>query len=84
MNIKTATKFFMWCTIINFGFLILWSLIFFASMDRMYELHVLFFPIAKETYYALMFGLIGYYKLCVFLFNLIPYVALRILQKQNN
>ena len=61
-----------WCTVINFGFLV--------AHDFIYQIHSSMFPgLSPERFDELHYQLIGFYKLSVFLLNLVPYIALRII-----
>jgi hypothetical protein len=77
MSIDTLRSFLLWCGIINYGFLILWiGLYLFAPrllhwVSRLYRL-------SPETCDSIQFTGIVFYKTAIFFFNLIPYVALRI------
>lgn len=76
MDIQSLATFFMWCTVINGGILILWSLFFLFAPDLVYRIQNRWFPIHRETYNALMYGFLGMFKLLFLVFNLVPYLAL--------
>jgi len=78
MDIETMTRFFMWCTIINGGILILWSIFFLLTPDFVYRLQNRFFPIARETYNLIIYSLLGVFKILFLVFSVVPYVALLI------
>ena len=80
MDIQTLTTFFMWCTIIDGGILILWTLMFALMPDRIYRIQSRFFPIHRETFNAVMYGFLGLFKLLFLVFNLVPYLALLLMQ----
>jgi len=79
MDIGTMRAFFMWCTIVNGGFLILSSLILTFAGDLVFRMHSKWFPMPRETFNALIYGLLGFYKIVVISLNLVPYVALVII-----
>ena len=79
MNLCSLADFFMWCTIINVGILILWSLISRFSGDWAYSVHSKWFPIPRETFNTIHYSFIGGYKVFVTVFNVVPYVALKII-----
>jgi hypothetical protein len=79
MAIETITKFFMWCSIINVGLLVLWSLFFVFASDFVYRLQSRWFPIPRENYNVVIYVLIGLFKFLIIIFNLVPYIALRII-----
>lgn len=80
MDIATLRAFFMWCTILNGGLLILSFLIFVFAGDLMYRiLSTWYHPISKDTFHVAVYSLIGLFKILVLIFNLVPYVALVIM-----
>lgn len=79
MSIADLRTFFMWCTVINAGLLILSALILTFAGGWVYRVHSKWYPIPKETFYAVIYSFVGLYKLLFFVFNLIPYIALVII-----
>jgi len=80
VNIQTITTFFMWCTVIDGAILILWTLMFALIPDLIYRIQSRFFPIHRETFNAVMYGFLGLFKLLFLVFNLVPYLALLLIQ----
>jgi len=80
MDIQTLTTFFMWCTLIDGGILILWTLMFVLAPDLIYRIQSRFFPIHRETYNAVMYSFLGLFKIFFLVFNLVPYLALLLIQ----
>ena len=78
MGIETLTAFFMWCTILNLTLLSLSSLICICAVDWAYRIHSKWFSISRETFNVAIYSFLGLYKVLIFVFNLIPYVALLI------
>ena len=78
MDIDSIRAFFMWCTILNVALLVLSSLMCVCAGDRAYRIHNKWFSISRETFNVAIYSFIGLYKILVFVFNLIPYVALLI------
>ena len=72
MNLATLTDFFLWCTLINGGILILWTVVFLAAPDFVYNIHKRWFPISRDTYNAIIYTLLGEFKLRFIVFNLVP------------
>jgi len=67
-----------WCSIINMGVLIFWFLGLVFAHDFIYRMHSRFFKIPVETFNAIHYAGGMFFKLFVFVFNIIPYFALRI------
>ena len=79
MVIQTLTTFFMWCTIINGGLLVLWTTIYMMAPDLVYRTQSTFFPIPRETFDVVFYSFIGLFKIVFLVFVVVPYVALLII-----
>ena len=78
MDIETLRAFFMWCTIINVGFLLISFLVCSCAGDLVYRMHSRFYPISREAFNVAIYSLLALYKTLVVTFNFVPYVALLI------
>ena len=78
MNIVMVRDALLWCAIINFGLLAVWSLLFLLSHEWLHRLSTKWFRMSIEQFDAINFAGIVFYKTAIFLFNLTPYIALRI------
>ena len=78
MDIQTVTKFFLWCTIINGGILILWALFCMFAPDLVYRTQSKWCPIPRETFNVLIYSFLGLFKMGFLFFNVVPYLALLI------
>ena len=67
-----------WCTLINLGLLIWWFVFLAVAHDWTRELHTKWFKIPPEQFDAIHYSLMGIFKMGVIVFNLVPYLALRI------
>lgn len=79
MELQTLTDFFMWCMIINLGIFLFWMIFLLATPDLVYRLQSSFFPLSRESYDRIIYGFLGAFKLMLLFFNVVPYVALRII-----
>lgn len=79
MDIEMLTAFFMWCSIINIGLLLLGFVVWLCASDRIFALHGKWFPMPRETFNALFYFLLGFYKIIVFVFNIVPWAVLEII-----
>ena len=79
MDIQTLTTFFMWCTILNLGVLILSSIMLVFFGDFSYRMNNRFFSISREAFNIALVCFIGLFKIFVIVFNLVPYIALLII-----
>lgn len=79
MNLETATSFFMWCTIFDGAILIFWTVCFLFMPNFLYQTQKRWFPLPQETFFVVMYGFLGVFKLLFLVFNLIPWLALLML-----
>ncbi len=78
MSIEMIRGVLAWSAVINFGLLLWWFLFFALAHDWMYRLHGQWFKLTREQFDALHYGGMGVFKLGILLFNLVPYLAMRI------
>ena len=76
MEISILKSFFLWCTIINAGLLMLTFLMFVFASNLIYRVHTIWFPMSRETFSVVLYSFLGLYKTFFIVFNLVPYVAL--------
>ena len=67
-----------WCSLINMGLLLWWFLIITLAHDWIYQFHTKWFKLSKEKFDAIHYQGITFFKILVFVFNVVPYLALRI------
>ena len=68
-----------WCLVINLGLLAWWFLIFTLAHDWLYRFHTRWFKMPVETFDTIHYSGMAIFKIGIFLFNLAPYFALRII-----
>ena len=78
MTIEIVRDVLFWCFIINFGFMMYWFLMFMFAHDWVYRKHSKWFKVSVEQFDATIYALLGCFKLCVIMFNLVPWIALHI------
>jgi hypothetical protein len=78
MDIQTLTTFFMWCTIINGGLLVLWIIMCIVAPDLVYRTQSIWFPIPRKTFDVVIYSFLGLFKIFFLFFNVVPFVALLI------
>jgi ABC-type branched-subunit amino acid transport system permease subunit len=79
MTIEVARTFFLWCTVIDYGVLLVWFLVFVFAHDWVQRVHGRWFRLSREQFDALRYAGISIFKIGIILFNLVPFVALPIL-----
>jgi hypothetical protein len=78
MAVEIVRDVLVWCAVINYSLLLLWFLIYSLAHDWLYTLHGTWFTLSGEKFAAIHYAGMAFFKLGIFLFNLAPYVGLRI------
>lgn len=78
MNIVLVQDALLWCALINFGVLAVWSLLFVLAHEWLHQLWSRGFSLPVEQFDAINLAGIVLYKTGIILFILTPYIALRI------
>mgnify|MGYP001550534379 CR=1 FL=1 len=81
MDIQALREFFMWCSVINAGLLMLSFLICVIGGDFVYNIHSKMFAMSREAFNIAIYSFIGIYKIVFIAFNLVPFIALSIICK---
>ena len=79
MNIETLHEFLGWCTVINFGVLVVGAIKVLALRDWATKIHARMFQVDEEWVRRSYFMFFGYYKIAILVLNLVPYIALSIM-----
>ena len=78
MTVEIVRDVLAWCSAINVGILLFWWLWFMLAHDFMYRFHGKWFKLSVERFDAIHYTLMGFFKIGIILFNIVPYLALRI------
>jgi len=68
-----------WSAVINIGLLLWWSLWILFAHDFVYRMHSRWFKIPVEKFDAIHYAGMAFYKITIIVFNVVPYLALRII-----
>ncbi len=79
MSIQMPPEAFLWCAIVNYGLLLCWFLCFKFAHEWMHRFHSRWFRLSVEQFDASHYTVMAMYKIGIILFNLVPYIALRII-----
>jgi len=71
--------FLLWNTAINIAVLMMWLLAFVFARGAMYRMHTRWFKLSPETFDAIHYGGIVVCKTLVFIFNIVPLLAIWII-----
>lgn len=78
MSLEVVRSALAWCSVIDIVVLLVWFLVFAVARDWLYRLHGKWFPMPVEKFNAIHYGSMALFKCGILLFNLVPYLALRI------
>ena len=76
MDLITFRTVLGWCFALNFGVLLIWFLFFTLAHDFMYRMHLKLFTMQVETFDAIHYAGLAFYKILIIVFIITPYVAL--------
>ena len=78
MTIETIRAVLAWCSVIDIGLLLVWFLFFSLAHDWIYRFHRQWFNLSVEKFDAIHYAGMALFKISIWLFNLVPYLATRI------
>ncbi len=78
MTIDFSREFLGWCVVINFGLLMWWLAMIIFARDWVHKMHGRWFRLTAEQFDLVHYAGMAFFKIAIFLFNVVPYVALRI------
>ena len=79
MDLETLKSFFMWGSFISIGLAAMTSLLCMFCREWFHKISNAMFPLSKEQFGLVMYLFIGGLKLMVWVFFLIPWIALEII-----
>lgn len=79
MTIETFRHFFAWCAVINYAMLMLWFILHIVAHGLFVSLSQRFFGVSGEKYDSISLKAMFFLKLSIWVFNIGPYLALRIM-----
>jgi len=78
MSMEMARNALLWCAVLNYGLVVVWFLLYVLAREWLYRLWGRWFRLTAEQFDTINFTGMALYKVGILLFNLVPYVALRI------
>ena len=78
MTINEIREVLGWCSVINLGLLLVSFLMMTAAGGFVYRMHKRWFPVTEPQFKVGVHTFFAVYKLLVLVFNVVPYVAMRI------
>ena len=78
-SLETLTEFLGWCTILNVGMLALAAISVMAMHGLMARIHASMFGVSEADLPRVYFNYMAQYQIGIFVFNLAPYIALKLM-----
>ena len=78
MAIELVQEILGWCSLINVALLLIWFLFIVFAHDWMFRIHTRWLKLSSEKFDAIHYAGIGLFKMTIVIFNVVPYLALRI------
>ena len=79
ITIETMIEFLGWCSVINIGMLIFYSIFIIIFTDTMVKIHTKMLDLDKNYLNQAYFKYLAQYKIIIIIFNIVPYFALKIM-----
>ena len=79
MSLEMLREFFGWCTVFSFGLLFISSIMLFLCRAWAAKIHARMFDLDEAWLRQAYFQYLASFKIAVIVFNLVPYVALRMM-----
>ena len=79
MTAESLRLFFAWSSVIHICVLLYWLAWLISAPDYVYSIHSRWFKMSKDQFYVIHYRGIIYYKIAIFLLNVVPYIVLRIM-----
>ena len=78
-TIEELREFFGWCSVINISILILSTIMLTVMRSWVVSFHARMSGVDEADLPKIYFEYLGNYKILIFVFNLVPYLALRLM-----
>jgi len=76
--IEMITELLGWCSVVNIAMLFLSSIMLMVMRGRIIKLHAKLSGVSEADLPSIYLQFLGNYKLLILMFNLVPYIALRL------
>ena len=82
-QLDTAAKILIRCFFLGIVILLYWGGIIIFAGDFVFSVHSVIFPISSQQFYAINYAGMAFTKVCVFLFFLLPYIAIKLIRGKS-
>jgi hypothetical protein len=78
MTLETIRDILAWCSVINIILLLVWFIMFALAHDCVYRMHSKWYKLSQDAFNTVHYSGIAFFKIVIFVFNIVPYLALHI------
>ena len=78
MTVEALRDMLAWCTVIDYIILLIWFFFIVFAHDWLYRIHSKWYKISREKFDEIHYAGMALFKIGILLFNLAPYLALRL------
>jgi len=79
MKMLQVSDFLLYSALINMGLLLWWVSFFIFGRSVIYRMQSRWFKISEERFDTIHYSGTALYKICIFVFNIVPYFALMLI-----
>jgi len=79
ISIEALTTFLGWSTVINFAILMITALLLIFMRGSISKIHTRMYGLSEKDLMRAYFQYLAQYKIAVIVFNMVPYIALKIM-----
>lgn len=79
MTADSLSTFFFWCSVVNGAVLVFFTVMVLFAKNLIYRMHTMWFSISREHFELAMYCFLGLFKIMFLVFNLVPYIALKLM-----
>ncbi len=79
-SIEVVREFLGWCSVINIGLLFFSTIMLIVMRGWIINIHAKMTGVSEAELPRLYFEYLGNYKIFIIVFNIVPYVALRVME----
>lgn len=83
MNLESIRKVIGWSAVYNMALLLFFAIVFLVAKDWIFGIWGYFFEVSPEQYELFMLYVMAFWKILVFVFFIIPYFAIGVVQKDT-
>lgn len=80
MDVDLVYRLLLWSLALNYGMLLVWFFGIVFARGFIHRMHGRWFQISDATFDAIHYGAMAGYKLAIFMFNLVPLIALHLVR----